>query len=102
MSVVSLSETYYSCRRTVKACLSHTLSLFTPQWLDGDHPDPFGDQLACLQSVLRRMMNGQIESIQASWIQQFAFNSNPTLRKKDMMAALPHMFLWLGAYKHRT
>ena len=44
------------------------------------------------------MMNGQVDSIQANWMQQLAFNSNPTLRKKDMVAALPHMFLWLGAF----
>ena len=44
------------------------------------------------------MMNGQVDSIQANWMQQLAFNSNPTLQKKDMVAALPHMFLWLGAF----
>ena len=85
-----------SLNPTKSLSLTRTIAVYH-QWLDSDHPDPFGDQLACLQSVLRRMMNGQIESIQANWMQQLAFNSNPTLRKKDMTAALPHMFLWLGA-----
>ena len=74
----------------------HRVIFASHQWLGGDHPDPFGEQLTCLQFTLRRMMEGKIDSIQTNWVQQVAFKDNPTLQKKDMVAALPHMFLWLG------
>jgi hypothetical protein len=74
----------------------HRVIFASHQWLGNDHPDPFGEQLTCLQHTLRRMMEGKIDSIQTNWVQQVAFKENPTLQKKDMVAALPHMFLWLG------
>ena len=42
------------------------------EWLAWDHADPAAEQLRALQQILKRLMNGEIASVESFWQQQAA------------------------------
>ena len=67
----------------------------THQWAAHSSPDPSNIQLSTLQSVLRRMMGGFIDKIETNWVQALVFKDSPSISRKQMEAAVPHMFVWI-------
>lgn len=65
------------------------------EWLSWDHADPSGEQLRALQRLLRRLLNGEISSVESHWQQKVVFHQNTVVTAKEWMAALPHMYIWL-------
>ena len=65
------------------------------QWCGNHHPDPDGEQLRCLQTSLSRMMSGAVKTVDTNWKQKLGFGDSPYVTRAEMLAALPHMFIWM-------
>lgn len=50
-------------------------------------------QLKTLQSVVGRLMRGEISAVETNWKQQLVFNKQVRVKAKRWKAALPHMFV---------
>lgn len=63
------------------------------EWLGWEHADPNGEQLAALQRILKRLMHGEVQMVESSWMQQLVLKQNTKVSAKEWKAALPHMFV---------
>ena len=63
------------------------------QWTSHAHADSTGVQLKTLQSVVGRLMRGEISAVETNWKQQLVFNKRVRVKAKRWKAALPHMFV---------
>ena len=64
------------------------------QWLGVNHPDPNTEQFAVLKSVLERLQDGSIPSVESFWVHQMV-GGNTVVTAAQWKASLPKMFLWL-------
>ena len=64
------------------------------EWLANNHADPNGEQFCALKQILEDMCNGGIAQIDSAWLQQVLFKQNTILTRKELMRAVPHMFVW--------
>ena len=65
------------------------------QWLAWESPDPGGVQLVALQTALRRMLAGEMKSIETDWLSQLIFQDFSRVTREDLKRATPHLYLWM-------
>ena len=63
------------------------------EWTSYDSPDESGEQLQCLQALLRRLISGKEDGVQSTWQQQLISGTNMRLRAADWKKHLSHMFV---------
>jgi hypothetical protein len=64
------------------------------QWLGHQHPDPDGNQLDCLQRVLRRLANGEVD-VENDFKQQVMFKERSLKSKKWWKESMKATCIWL-------
>ena len=62
-------------------------------------PDPRGDQMRSLQTLIARLAAGEEDGVESHWLQQFAFRENMRVRAKDWKTHLEHMFVCKCVYR---
>ena len=65
------------------------------QWLGWSEPDPNNAQLEALQSLLRRMMDGELGDVQMDWQQQLVMKDKTKVTAAELAAVLPDTFIWI-------
>ena len=65
------------------------------EWLSYTHADPDGVQLRSLQSVLGRLMRGEIARVAPYWAYQMVLGKRMVVKADAWKASLPDMFIWL-------
>ena len=67
------------------------------QWLAFDHPDPAGEQMRALQTVLRKLMAGKTP-VSSNGMLEAVLNYPMITTGAEWAARLPHMYLWLDYF----
>ena len=65
-------------------------------------PDPRGEQMRSLQTLIARLAAGEEDGVESFWQQQFAFRENVRVRAKDWKTHLEHMFVCKCVYRCYT
>ena len=63
-------------------------------------PDPRGEQMKSLQTLLARLAAGEEDGVESHWMQQLIFRENVRVRAKDWKTHLEHMFVCKCACRH--
>jgi ankyrin repeat protein len=64
------------------------------QWLSMQHPDPESNQLKCLQRVLSRLADGELD-VENNWQQQIVLHDRGLKSKKWWKAKMTMMYVWV-------
>jgi hypothetical protein len=64
------------------------------QWLSMQHPDPESHQLKCLQRVLSRLADGELD-VENDWMQQLILHDRGLKSKKFWKAKIKTMHVWV-------
>jgi hypothetical protein len=64
------------------------------QWLSMQHPDPENNQLKCLQRVLSRLADGELD-VENDWKQQIVLHDRGLKSKKWFKAKMKRMYVWV-------
>ena len=67
------------------------------QWTSFSHPDPTGDQLKALQTVITKLLEGRT-SVRSNAILEGIYNSKTVISGSEWMARLPNMYVWLDYF----
>jgi hypothetical protein len=64
------------------------------QWLSMQHPDPESNQLKCLQRVLSRLADGELD-VENDWKQQLILHNRGLKSKQWWKANMKTMYVWV-------
>ena len=65
------------------------------QWAGHDDPDPDREQYRCLARILRRMVAGEVRTVETNPIQTIIFKENPRILASELKSAVPESYLWV-------
>lgn len=63
------------------------------QWVAFNHPDPAGEQLRCLQKVLKDLIDG-VHQVESNFMLNVVYQTRDVLTKENWKEKLPKMHVW--------
>jgi hypothetical protein len=94
LSAFETHQTMSKANQLVQVTQGMDVIFVSHQWLGHQHPDPGGNQLRCLQRVLRRLANGEVD-VENDFKQQIVFNDRGLKSKKWWKRKMNNAYIWL-------
>jgi hypothetical protein len=94
LSAFETHQKMLKASQLVKVTPGMNVIFVSHQWLGHQDPDPDGNQLGCLQRVLRRLANGEVD-VENDFKQQILYKERDLKSKKWWKESMKTTYIWL-------